>query len=178
MIAQAAKGDLPVSAQRLSRSALLVSGPDANVLIVDSSEGLILVDGGHADGYPRLQADIARQFPGRPYRALFNTHWHREQTGANLPLGRKNVQIIAHENTMLWESSEISRRWSGQKFAPLPKAALPVTTFYEDGALQIGDRHIQYGYLRNAHTDGDIWICFADEPSVLAPGGLVNSSAS
>src|SRR5262245_61840259 len=51
VIAQAGKGDLPVSAQRLSRNVLLVSGPDSNALVVDSSEGLILVDGGHADHY-------------------------------------------------------------------------------------------------------------------------------
>ena len=173
-IAQAGNAREPVTTQRLSGNVLLVSGPDTNVLVVDSSEGLILVDGGHADWYHGLQRAIARQFPGRPYRALFNTHWHREQTGANLPLGKKGVQIIAHENTMLWESSEISQRWSGLKFAPLPKAALPVTTFYEDGAIEIGNRHIQYGYLRNAHTDGDIWVYFADE-NVLATGGLVNN---
>lgn len=176
VIAQAGKEGLSKSAQRLSRNVLLVSASDTNVLVVDSSEGLILVDGGHAEGYPQLQAEIAQQFPGRPFRALFNTQWHREQTGANLPLGRKHVQIIAHENTMLWESSEISQRWSGQKFAPLPKAALPVTTFFEDGAMRIGDRHVEYGYLRNAHTDGDIWIYFPDE-NVLATGGLVNNGA-
>jgi len=174
VIAHAAKVKLPVATQRLSDKVLLVSGPDSNVLVVDSSEGLILVDGGHADWYDSLHGAIAQQFPGRPYRALFNTHWHREQTGSNLPLGKKGVQIIAHENTMLWESTEISQRWSGLKFAPLPAAARPVTTFYEDGALQIGDRHIQYGYLRNAHTDGDIWIYFADE-NLLATGGLVNN---
>jgi glyoxylase-like metal-dependent hydrolase (beta-lactamase superfamily II) len=176
VIAQSAKLDRPVTTQRLSGKVALVMGPDGNALVVDSSEGLILVDGGHTNWHDSLHAAIAQQFPGRPYRALFNTHWHREQTGSNLSLGRKGVQIIAHENTMLWESTEISQRWSGQKFAPLPKAALPVTTFYEDGAIQIGDRHIQYGYLRDAHTDGDIWIYFADE-NVLATGGLVNNGA-
>ncbi|HWK54436.1 MAG TPA: MBL fold metallo-hydrolase [Hyphomicrobiales bacterium] len=149
-------------------------GPDSNVLIVDSSEGLILVDGGHADWHAALQSEIAEHFPNRPIRALFNTHWHREQTGANLALGEQGVEIIAHENTRLWLSTEIWQRWSDLTFEPLPVAARPVTTFFEDGAIRIGDRTVQYGYMRGAHTDGDIWIYFEDE-DVLATGGLVSN---
>ncbi|HTR00407.1 MAG TPA: MBL fold metallo-hydrolase [Candidatus Acidoferrum sp.] len=157
----------------MSDKALFVQGPNGNVLAVDSKDGLILVDGGHTDWFGDLHAAITANFPGRPFRALFNTQWHREQTGSNLALGNKGVEIIAHENTMLWESTEVWQRWSGITFPPLPKAALPRTTFYEDGAIKLGDRNVQYGYLRNAHTDGDIWVYFEDE-NLLATGGLVN----
>ena len=160
--------------QRLSDKALFVRGPDSNVLVVDSSEGLILVDGGHADWADGLHKLIADAFPGRPYRALFNTQWHPEQTGSNLKLGKQGVEIIAHENTAQWESTEIWQRWSGLTFPALPKAALPVTTFYEDGSIKIGNRTIAYGYLRNAHTDGDIWVYFEDE-NILVTGGLVSN---
>lgn len=163
-----------VQTERLSDKALFVRGPDSNVLVVDSSEGLILVDGGHADWFDSLERAIAEAFPGRPYRALINTHWHREQSGANLPLGEQGVEIIAHENTMLWMSTEVWQRWSGQTFAALPAAALPGTTFFDDGALQIGDRAVHYGYMRNAHTDGDIWVYFEDE-DLLVTGGLVSN---
>ncbi len=163
-----------IQATRLSDKVLFVKGPDSNVLVVDSSEGLIMVDGGHADWYDSLHSAIAENFPGRPYRALFNTHWHREQTGSNQALGEKGVEIIAHENTMLWESTEVWQRWSNITFPPLPAAALPKTTFFEDGAIQIGDRNVQYGYMREAHTDGDIWVYFEDE-DVLVTGGLVSN---
>lgn len=163
-----------IQTTRLADKVLFIQGPDSNVLVVDSSEGLIMVDGGHADWYDSLHGAIAENFPGRPYRALFNTHWHREQTGSNQALGEKGVEIIAHENTMLWESTEIWQRWSGNTFAPLPAVALPQTTFYEDGAIQIGDRNVQYGYMREAHTDGDIWVYFEDE-DVLVTGGLVSN---
>src|SRR5690606_21370496 len=82
--------------ERLSDKALFVQGPDSNVLVVDSSEGLIMVDGGHADWQAELQSVLAEQFPGKPVRALFNTHWHPEQTGSNLALGEQGVEIIAH----------------------------------------------------------------------------------
>jgi cyclase len=163
-----------VKAERLADKVLFVEGPDSNVLVVDSSEGLIMIDGGHADWFDSLHSAITEHFPGRPYRALFNTQWHREQTGSNLPLGEQGVEIIAHENTMLWQSTEVWQRWSGITFPPLPAVALPKTTFFEDGAIQLGDRNVQYGYLRNAHTDGDIWVYFEDE-NVLVTGGLVSN---
>jgi len=170
LFAQTAK----IQTQRLSDKMLLVKGPDSNVLVADSSEGLIMVDGGHSDWFGELHQAIAQNFPGRPYRALFNTHWHREQTGSNLSLGQQGVQIIAHENTMLWQSTEVWQRWSGVTFSPLPAVALPTTTFFDDGAMQIGDRKLQYGYMRNAHTDGDIWLWFEDG-NVLVTGGLVSN---
>ncbi len=64
----------------------------------------------------------------------------------------------------------------GLKFALLPAAArFSVTTFYEDGALHRSAIATSSTVTsRNAHTDGDIWIYFADE-NVLATGGLVNN---
>lgn len=160
--------------QRLADTALFVQGRASNVLVVDSSEGLILVDGGHSSWFDALQAAITQEFPNRPYRALINTHWHPEQSGANLPLGSQGVEIIAHENTRLWQSTEVWQRWSDRTFAPLPPAALPTTTVFNDGTLQLGDRRVHYGYLRNAHTDGDLWV-YMEEEDVLVTGGLVSN---
>lgn len=160
--------------RRLSDRMLFIKGPDSNVLAVESSEGLILVDGGHESWYDSLRQTLDTHFPSTPVRALINTHWHPEQTGANVPLGREGVEIIAHENTMLWLSTEIWQRWSGKTFAPLPEAGLPTTTFYDDNDMQIGDRHVYFGHMWNAHTDGDIWVYFEDE-DVLVTGGLVSN---
>ncbi len=170
---------LSVSAQsletrRLSDNMLFIKGPDSNVLAVKSSEGLILVDGGHADWYDGLRQVLDANFPSTPIRALINTHWHPDQTGANVPLGREGVEIIAHENTQQWLSTKIWQRWSGETFAPLPAAGLPTTTFYDDTDMQIGDQHIYFGHAWNAHTDGDIWVYFEDG-NVLVTGGMVSN---
>lgn len=165
---------LPLAAARLGESVLFVQGPDSNVLVLDSSEGLVLVDGGHADWFAPLHAAIGDNFPGRPYRALINTHWHREQTGSNEALGKQGVEIIAHENTRLWLSTEIWQRWSDLTFPPLPDVALPTTSFFDDGTLRFGDHTVHHGYLRGAHTDGDIWVYFENE-NVLVTGGLVSN---
>ena len=162
---------IALETRRLSDNVLFVKGPDSNVLVVHSSEGLILVDGGHAHWYDSLRQSLEENFPGIPIRALINTQWHPEQTGANVPLGTEGVEIIAHENTMLWLSTEVWQRWSGKKYPPIAKAGLPTTTFFDDGVLQFGDLTLYYGFIWNAHTDGDIWVYFEEE-NVLVTGGL------
>lgn len=163
-----------VETRRLSDDVLFIMGPDSNVLAVQSNEGIILVDGGNASWYDSLRQALDENFPGKPIRALINTHWHPDQTGANVPLGKEGVEIIAHENTMLWLSTEIWQRWSGKTFEPLPEEGLPTTIVDDDGSMQIGDRTIYYGFMWNAHTDGDIWVYFEDE-DVLVTGGLVSN---
>ena len=158
----------------LGDGALFIRGPDSNVLVLDSDEGLVMVDGGHAGWFAALQAAVAGHFPDRPWRALINTHWHREQTGANEALGGQGIEIIAHENTALWLETEIWQRWSGRTFAPLPAAGLPTTRLWGDGSLQLGGRTLHYGYLRGAHTDGDLWV-YDDSADVLVTGGLVSN---
>jgi glyoxylase-like metal-dependent hydrolase (beta-lactamase superfamily II) len=88
-----------------------ILGPDATVLAADSDDGVILVDGGSAAWAAELLDTVGELFPGRPIRALINTHWHEEQTGANRALGERGVEIVAHENTTLWLGSEVWVRW-------------------------------------------------------------------
>jgi glyoxylase-like metal-dependent hydrolase (beta-lactamase superfamily II) len=151
-----------------------VLGPDGNALCLDSVDGVVLVDGGAAAWANELLRTVGELFPAKPIRALFNTHWHEEQTGANRALGERGVEIIAHENTALWLGSEVHVRWSDRKYAALPKAARPTTTVYDPGAMTIGGRRIEYGWARDAHTDGDLFLFFPDE-NVLVTGGFVSN---
>lgn len=153
---------------------MAVIGPDANVLVADSNDGLIMVDGGHADWSKDLLDTVSQAFPGKPINTLFNTHWHPEQTGSNLALGEQGTRIVAHENTKLWLGTEVWVRWSDIKYPPLAKTALPTTTFYESGGMQIAEHDIEYDFLIDAHTDGDICVFFPKD-NVLMTGGLVSN---
>jgi cyclase len=171
LAAQAARlATVPLSPRM---SAIL--GPDATVLVADSDDGVILVDGGHAAWADALLQAVERLYPGRPVRALFNTHWHEEQTGANASLGERGVEIVAHENTTLWLGSEVWVRWSDRKYPPLPEGARPKTSVYDPGRMTIGGRAIDYGWARDAHTDGDLFVFFPDE-NVLVAGGFVSNA--
>jgi glyoxylase-like metal-dependent hydrolase (beta-lactamase superfamily II) len=156
---------------------IAVVGPNATVLAADSSEGIVLVDGGDAAWSEPLLQTVAARTGSKPYRALFNTHWHSEQTGSNETLGARGVEIIAHENTKLWLGTEVWVRWSDQKFPPLPMPARPTTTFYDSNdvtTFRFGALRVECGHLLKAHTDGDMWAFFPDE-NVLAVGGAVSN---
>jgi cyclase len=125
------------------------------------------VDGGLAQNAVALAQAVAALPKGGPVRALFNTHWHPEQTGSNQSLGTAGATIIAQENTRLWLQQNITWPWNGQKFQKFPKIAQPNKTFYDKGALDSG---IQYGYIADAaHTDGDLYVHFPQQ-NVLAVG--------
>ena len=64
------------------------------------------------------------------------------------------------------------RPWDEQPFRPLAKAAQPNETFYTRGALAFGDQPVEYGYMLQSHTDGDIYTFFPEE-NVLVTGGVV-----
>lgn len=164
----------PLETEALSDGVIVVRGPGANVLAADSSDGVVLVDGGHASWSSALLDTIEERFAGALIRALINTHWHTEQTGSNLALGEREVEIIAHENTALWLGTEVWVRWSDETYPPLPPAARPRTTFYESQTLHIANRDLDCGYMLNAHTDGDIFVHLPEE-NVLVTGGAVSN---
>jgi len=154
----------------------VISGGGGNVTVFDSPEGVLLVDGGS----PERAADILRLVKERTgadhVHTLFNTHWHWEHTGANRLLGPGGTRIIAHENTRLWLGAEVNCKWRKRVFAPLPLEARPNETFYTNGALYFGGERIEYGYLLQAHTDGDIYVFFRNA-NVLVAGDVVSVGA-
>ena len=119
---------------------------------------------------------------GRQVHTLFNTHWHPEQTGLNERLGKAGKTIIAHENTRLWLTTDVTWPWNGKKFARLPKIAQPNKTFYDAGTLPPPKERregvpvdtVRYGHIPDAaHTDGDLYVYFPRQ-NVLAVGDVLS----
>ena len=82
-------------------------------------------------------------------------------------LGKAGAAIIAHENTRLWLTTDVTWPWNGRRFTRLPKIAQPNKTFYTTGQLESG---VRYGYIPDAaHTDGDLYVHFPKQ-NVLAVG--------
>jgi glyoxylase-like metal-dependent hydrolase (beta-lactamase superfamily II) len=152
----------------------LVRGGAANILVASAGGELVLVDGGAARDAKSLQKLLDRHYPGQRLRALFNTHWHAAQTGFNATARRMGADVIAHENTRLWLGTEVHSRWEGMVYAPQPAFSLPNKTFhYGEQSLDFGGAKIQYGHLGQAHTDGDIYVRFAEE-NVLVAGDVLS----
>jgi glyoxylase-like metal-dependent hydrolase (beta-lactamase superfamily II) len=155
---------------------------EANVVAHTGADGVLLVDGVSAGGSDALMTVVAGLPGGGPVHTIFNTHWHPEQTGSNERLGRAGATIIAHENTRLWLTTDVTWSWSGQRFERLPRIAQPNRTFYATGMLEspketresVPGDGVRYGYIPDAaHTDGDMYVYFPGQ-NVLAVGDAVS----
>jgi cyclase len=162
-----------LTATPLGNSLVLLTGAGANVVAASGPEGAVLVDGGMLDSSGDLVRVALKATSSKHVHVLFNTHWHPEQTGSNQRLGKDGTQIIAHENTKLWLTRRIVVDWLPGGYGPLPPKALPTQTFYKSATMTLGDEPVEYGYLPQAHTDGDIYVHFR-KSNVLAAGGVVS----
>lgn len=158
---------------RLADDLFVVRIPgQSNVVAQTGSDGVLLIDGGSASASDAILKSVASLPGAGPIHTIFNTHWHPEQTGLNDQLGKAGKTIIAHENTRLWLTTDVTWSWSGRRFKRLPKIAQPNKTFYTTGQLASGAR---YGYIPDAaHTDGDLYVYFPRQ-NVLAVGDAVSS---
>ncbi|HEX6992722.1 MAG TPA: MBL fold metallo-hydrolase [Gammaproteobacteria bacterium] len=150
----------------------VVQGAGANVTVLATDGGLVLVDGGGAEHADALIALLGERWPGAPIRDVFNTNWRPEHTGANAALRAAGARIHAHENTKLWMGARFEVKWQRLAHEPCPADALPTHTFYGSGRLELGGVEIRYGHLKRAHTDGDVFVHFPAE-NVFAVGDLL-----
>jgi glyoxylase-like metal-dependent hydrolase (beta-lactamase superfamily II) len=147
---------------------------EANVVVQTGPDGVLLVDGASSQGADALMTALAALPGAGPVRTLFNTHWHPEQVGSNERLGTAGAAIVAHENTRLWLTTDVTWPWNGRRFARLPTAAQPNKTFYTTGTLTAASQQVRYGYIPDAaHTDGDIYVYFPRQ-NVLAVGDVLS----
>jgi cyclase len=169
-------GPTPITATKITDNFALISGAGGNVVVARGPEGLLLVNGGLPEFSAELLKVVSAQSDIKSIQALFNTDWHLENTGSNDALGKSGTKIFAHENTKLWMNTEIVVQWERKTYAPRPKAALPNKTFYTNGKLMFGKEEVQYGYLGQAHTDGDIYVFFPG-PNILVTGDVFTAGS-
>jgi glyoxylase-like metal-dependent hydrolase (beta-lactamase superfamily II) len=164
----------PLAATPLADNLFLITGAGANVVAARGTDGALLIDGGTEERSAELLELVTTQTHTKRVATLLNTHWHPEQTGSNLRVGKGGAKIIAHENTKLWLQRKITVDWRATPFGPLPKPALPTETTYTTGKLTADTHTVEYGYLQQAHTDGDLYAFF-EEANVLVAGGVVSA---
>ena len=151
----------------------LVTSGRTNVLALTTPDGLVVVDSGAPDLSENLMASLRPLASNGRVSTAFNTHWHPEHTGGNEALRQAGAELIAHENTRLWMATPTWLPAEDRYRPPRPKAAHPTKTFYASGSTQTGGERIDYGYLLEAHTSGDIYVFFRDA-NVLAVGDVAS----
>ena len=162
-----------ISVTPLADGITVLTGAGGNNLLArTTSDGLVLVDSGAAADRPALLGWLAGP-GGDRVAALFNTHWHPDQVGANAALGQAGARIVAHEKTRQRLRAGYYRPDEDRYEPALPAEGLPTETFFETGSTTVGRWRIDYGYLLEAHTDGDIYVAFPDA-DVIAVGDVVS----
>jgi glyoxylase-like metal-dependent hydrolase (beta-lactamase superfamily II) len=151
----------------------LITSAGTNVLALSTPDGLVLVDSGAPDRSDALIAGLKSLSGGAGVRTVFNTHYHPENTGANEVLRQGGATIVAHENTRLWMATPVWNPAEDRYRPPRPVAAQPTRTFRTEESMTVGGERVDYGYLIEAHTSGDIYIQFRGA-NVLAVGDVAS----
>jgi glyoxylase-like metal-dependent hydrolase (beta-lactamase superfamily II) len=165
-----------LSVTELGERLFVISGGGGNVTVLNSQEGVLLVDGGSPERSAEVLQLVRQRTGASRIHTLFNTHWHWDQTGSNPALGKAGTRIIAHENTRLWLGTDVNSKWQHRVYPRLPPKGRPNQTFYSSASLSFGGETLEYGYLAQAHTDGDIYILFKSA-NVLVAGDVLSVHA-
>jgi glyoxylase-like metal-dependent hydrolase (beta-lactamase superfamily II) len=147
----------------------VIEGLGGNVVVWLDGGSAVVVDAGapqHADGLVDIVDDITR---GAAIELLFNTHWHLDQVGANATFGQRGAEICAHRKTLAHLSIPYYLPDEDRYQQPFPEEAHPTQTFVTSGAREVAGSQLSFGYLLEAHTDGDIYVHFQDD-NVIAAG--------
>ena len=155
--------------EKLAERVTLVTGAPGNVVALSSTDGVLLVDSGAA----ALAKGVRSSLDGARVRTLFNTHYHADQTGGNELFGKAGAEIHAHEITRQWLATDYYVPSEDRWVKALPKSAWPTKTFREKGEMKSAAERVEYGYLLEAHTRGDIYVFFRDS-NVLAVGDVAS----
>jgi len=161
-----------LAATTVARGLTLLAGAGGNILVLTTDAGKVLVDGGAAASSGKVRQAL-EALPGGHVAALFDTHWHLDQVGSNEALGAAGATIYAHAKTRQRLSTGYYLRDRDRYQPPLAAAGRPTKTFHAEGTVTIGQRRIDYGYLLEAHTDGDIYVFFPDA-NVVAVGDVLS----
>jgi len=143
----------------LNETILLLQGKGGNIALLQSAEGLLLVD----DDYQQMTPALLRALePFGGVGALtyvINTHWHGDHTQGNAELGRY-AAIVAHHKVRERLNSHQEIKFFNMVSEPYAAHALPSITYQNAMQLHLGDETIELIHFANSHTDGDSVVRF------------------
>ncbi len=154
----------------------LLQGAGCNVVAMPGADGALLIDGG-------LAAELQGAAQGRGeghgsatrVSTLINTHWHPEQTGSNLPLGRQSRGHHRARGDAAVRGTQGHLGLLRGHVRTISRESARDEDHAHFGVFEFAGQHIDYEYLPAAHTDGDLYVHFP-EANVLVAGGPVSGS--
>jgi len=163
-------GKAPIESVKLSDNLTLFRGPGGNVVVLNGSDGKLLVDTFTQFAWERFKKALD-DLGNAPLKFAIDSHWHWDHTDNNVNVRGAGATLIAHDNTLkrLKETHDLDV--IGLHFDPSPENALPQKTFKESYQMDFSGEHVALGHLAPAHTDSDIYIHF-QKANVLHMGDV------
>jgi cyclase len=151
-------GAAPIVSTRLADNLAMLSGPGGNVIVLNGSDGKLVVDTFVQPAFAPL-AEMLKTMGASRVRLLINTHWHFDHTDNNENFRKTGVAVLAHVKTKkrMSETHDVL----GMHFDPSPASALPTQTFLDLHKLHMNGESVEAGRIPPAHTDTDAYVRFA-----------------
>lgn len=163
-------GANPIQAQKLADHLTMLSGPGGNVVVLQSSDGKLVVDTFVQPAWPKLKEALAA-LGNAPVHVVIDTHWHLDHVDNNAPLHAAGAMVVAHDNTKRRMSEAHHLPFLELDMPPSPAASFPQQTFTDSHALSFGGETLALAHFAPAHTDSDISVHFPRE-NVLHLGDI------
>jgi cyclase len=168
--ARARFGKAPIESTKLSDNLTLLRGPGGNVVVLNGTDGKLIVDTFTQLAWDRFKKTLDDLGSG-PLKLAINSHWHWDHTDNNANVHDAGATLLAHENTLKRLSETHDLDVIGLHFDPAPASALPQKTFKESYQMNFSGEHVALGRFAPAHTDSDIFIHF-QKSNVLHMGDV------
>ena len=157
----------------------LLTGLSCNVVAVNGSDGVLLIDNGSTGDAEYLEKAIEGLGYGRAKIAI-NTHHHFDHIGNNELLSKGGAVIVAHKNareSMLseWKVPDNPLGTTFPVMPPYPEVALPSVTFADSLTVHFGGHGLQIYHFPSAHTVADA-VVFLRDVNVIITGDLYISN--
>ena len=140
-----------------------------NMLVVDASEGLLVVDAKIADCYPALYDLIYGHFK-KPVKFMVMSHCHPDHVAGVTGMCVDKPVIIAHENTADYVACDQLLPVLHEPFPALPEEFRPTVLAQDKLTLWWGDETLTLRHMPG-HTDGDL-VIFAEAAKVVHTADL------
>ena len=157
----AARPEGVLTANYVKTGLYVISGAGGNSVLRLSANGLILVDGNHAENFDELRRKIHR-LNEQPVLVVVNTDHFEEHTGTNAQFLAAGARVIGQENEKALLASYSP---------PGGKIALPSYTFEREQKLNFGAVEVQLLHPGSGRTSADTVVYFPDL-KVIAMGDL------
>ncbi|RPI64368.1 MAG: MBL fold metallo-hydrolase, partial [Lysobacterales bacterium] len=96
----------------------LVTGAGSNIVVLRAAGAAAVIDSGPPEHANELAKLVRGNMGLLSVELLFNTHWHPMHTGGNEALRSGDTDIVAHELTRLWMSTEYYVDWQDKTYEP------------------------------------------------------------